>query len=118
MAGIVFVKTTKLEEIVKFYTEEIGCTKWLSQPNIEILRHENLLIGFHQQAKADQTGLLTFFFETKPEVNAMFNKLEKLELAFAKPKFNDTYKIYNFFAKDIEGRDIEFQTFLHELPPY
>lgn len=118
MAGIVFVKTTILEKIVKFYTEEIGCTKWLSQPNIEILRHENLLIGFHQQVKSDQTGLLTFFFDTKPEVNAMFVKMQERGLAFAKPKFNDTYKIYNFFAKDIEGRNIEFQTFLHELPDY
>jgi hypothetical protein len=33
------------------------------------------------------------------------------------PRENPQYRIYNFFARDPEGRLIEFQTFLHELPP-
>ena len=118
MAGIVFFKTTKIEDVVTFYIEVLGCTLWLKQPNIDILRHDNILIGFHQQVKVDHTGLLTFFFETKPQVNEMYYKLNKMGLAYVKPKFNDSYKIYGFYAKDIEGRDLEFQTFLHELPPY
>jgi hypothetical protein len=31
------------------------------------------------------------------------------------PRVNDRYQIYQFFAKDPEGRQLEFQAFLHPL---
>ena len=33
------------------------------------------------------------------------------------PRENPDYRIYHFFARDPEGRSLEFQSFLHELPP-
>lgn len=116
MAGLIFLKTRKLDEISNFYIEKIGAKKWISQPDIEILRHDNLLFGFHQQNESDLGVLLTFFFETKEEVNSMYQVLKGVTTS--EPKENSKYKIYNFFAKDPEGRNIEFQTFLHKLPPY
>lgn len=115
MAGIIFLKTTKLEEIVSFY-KDLGATNWVSQPDIEIIRHDNLLIGFHNYDTPDVDVLITFFYDTKQEVDQIYTRLEYL--ATTEPKENTKYKIYNFFAKDPEGRNIEFQTFLHPLPPY
>jgi nitroreductase len=40
------------------------------------------------------------------------------DLAEAEPVYNDAYHIYQFFARDPEGRRLEFQFFDHELPPF
>ena len=115
MAGIVFLRTAKLGEIRAFYTDEVGMTVWLEQPDIAILRHENLLIGFHRQPQADLDGLITFFYETRGEVDQMFARLR--DVTTSEPKENPKYGIYHFFGVDPEGRKIEFQQFLHPVPP-
>lgn len=117
MAGLVFVKTQDLTKIVKFYIDVIGCEKWVSQPDIEIIKSDNFIIGFHQAEDIDSACLFTFFYDTKGEVDEMYLKFKELNLDKTKPSENTKYKIYNFFARDIEGRKLEFQTFLHELPP-
>jgi hypothetical protein len=33
------------------------------------------------------------------------------------PKTNERYRIYHFFGKDPEGRNIECQAFLHPVQP-
>jgi hypothetical protein len=38
------------------------------------------------------------------------------EVAQEPPRTNERYRIYNFFARDPDGRLIEFQHFLHDLP--
>jgi len=116
MAGITFVKTKSLDEISKFYIEKIGMKHWLSQPDVEILRHENMLIGFHEQKESSKDVLFTFFYGTQDEVDTMYFKIK--EISKEAPKKNSTYNIYNFFAKDPEGRIIEFQSFLHKIPDY
>lgn len=115
MAGIVFLRTANLTWIVRFYTEEVGMEPWLSQPGIEILRHENLLVGFQEQADAlpDTDALLTFFYPSRTQVDEMYARFEAV--ATGPPRENPTYRIYNFFARDPEGRRIEFQCFLHPL---
>jgi len=115
MAGIVFLRTAAFEKVRAFYTEEIGMTVWLEQPGIAILRHGNLLIGFHHQPQADLDGLITFFYETRSEVDRMYVRLR--DVATSEPKENPKYGIYHFFGVDPEGRKIEFQQFLHEVPP-
>lgn len=116
MAGIIFLKTKNLSKVMEFYKTTLQMSTWLTQPSIEILQHENLLLGFHETSEIDDGLLITFFYDSKEEVDEMYETLG--ELAIAPPKVNETYKIYNFFAKDIEGRKLEFQTFLHDLPPY
>ncbi|MDD4903590.1 MAG: VOC family protein [Candidatus Bipolaricaulis sp.] len=115
MAGIVFLRTTKFDEVRAFYTDRVGMTVWLEQPDIAILRHGNLLVGFHRQPTADLDGLLTFFYETGAEVDRMYARLR--DVATSEPKENPKYKIYHFFGRDPEGRRIEFQQFLHPAPP-
>lgn len=114
MAGIVFVRTTDLSRIVGFYRETVGMREWLSQPGISILRHGNFLVGFHESDTADVDSLLTFFYRTREEVDEMHGRLG--ERALAPPRENERYRIYNFFATDPDGRKLECQVFLHDLP--
>ena len=114
MAGIIFLDTTDLERITRFYLDEVGMRRWLSQPGIEILAHDNLLVGFHQSEKADTDALVTFFYPTREEVDALYERFASR--ATTAPRENERYRIYNFFATDPDERRVEFQVFLHELP--
>ncbi len=114
MAGIVFLRTAQFDRVLDFYRTQVEMTLWLEQPDITILRHDNLLVGFHRQPVADVDALLTFFYDTREAVDAMYARLR--DVAAAAPKENPSYRIYNFFAVDPEGRKVEFQKFLHPLP--
>ena len=46
MAGIVFFKTKKLEELKKFYVSGVGMEVWLEQADCVIFKHQNMLVGF------------------------------------------------------------------------
>ena len=115
VGGIVFVRTAQFEAVKSFYLDRVGMTVWLEQPDIMILRHGNLLVGFHQQPTADVDSLLNFFYESREDVDAMYAKLS--DIATTRPRENEKYRIYNFFGADPEGRKIEIQHFLHPLPP-
>lgn len=112
--GIVFLRTAQFEAVKSFYLDRVGMTVWIEQPDISILRFSNLLIGFCDHPEGEIEGVLTFFYDTREEVDAMYAKLS--DIATAEPKENTKYRIYNFFGTDPEGRTIEFQCFLHPLP--
>lgn len=115
MSGIVFLRTAQLDTIRRFYLEKVGMSAWLEQPDICILRHGNLLVGFHQQPEADKEGLLTFFEPGREYVDRMYEEFKTL--ASGPPKENPKYRIYHFFTRDPEGRKLEFQAFLHPVEP-
>jgi len=112
--GIVFLRTAQFDAVKSFYVDRIGMTVWVEQPDITILRHGNLLVGFHRQPTADLDGVVTFFYDSREEVDAMHAKLR--DIATTEPKENPRYRIYNFFGVDPEGRKVEFQHFLHPVP--
>jgi nitroreductase len=109
MSGIVFFKTNMLEKLVDFYVGEVGCGLWMNQEDCVIFRHGNLLFGFCRRNNVNLSGTITIFYGTRDEVDECYRKFTSI--ASAPPKFNDKYSIYHFFARDPEGRDIEFQTF-------
>jgi nitroreductase len=113
MSGIVFFKTTKLDELEAFYKDQVKCTIWLRQAECLMLRHGNLILGFHQGDRADTEGVITFFYNTKEAVDRMYQSLRPI--AISEPKQNEKYRIYHFFAKDPEARTIEFQHFEHPI---
>lgn len=113
MAGIIFLKTKKTEEIRDFYARIIGMDVWLEQADCFILRHGNLLLGFCSRDSVDNAGIITFFYPEKSDVDQMYAELS--QYAQNAPTVNDKYNIYHFFARDPEDRTIEFQSFLH--PP-
>lgn len=120
--GLTFLKTRDREGIVEFYTSKIGMSIWLEQPNITILSFGNLVIGWHQivgnedntQVEPDLQGMITFVYPSKEEVDNMYSIFQDTT-ADGSPRINERYRIYQFFAKDPEGRALEFQAFLHPL---
>jgi len=112
----VFFRTTQLDTLSRFYTDRIGCSLWLDQGACKIFKHGNMLFGFCRSEEADQQGVITFFYPGREQVDAMYGKLR--DVALEKPKMNERFNIYHFYAKDPEGRSIEFQYFNHELNPY
>jgi len=115
MAGIVFLRTERFDQVRDFYVRRVGMVVWLEQPDIAILRHGNLLVGFHRQLVSDRDGLLTFFYASREDVDEMYAQLR--DIATSVPQVNPKYRIYHFFGTDPDGRKIEFQHFLHPLPP-
>jgi hypothetical protein len=114
MAGIVFLKTKKLKDIKEFYIDIIGAKLWIDQEDCVILKHDNFLFGFcEREGEVTKGWLLTFFFQTKEEVDKMYEKLK--EISETKPTYNEKYNIYQFFAKDPEDRPLEFQIFQHKI---
>jgi catechol 2,3-dioxygenase-like lactoylglutathione lyase family enzyme len=138
MAGIVFLQTENLDEITRFYRERMGMGLWLDQGGCRILRHGNMLLGFcavdggaganrsggdsggtpsaaglNRTGCADTTGVITFFFPRTEEVDRAYR--EVMDVAVSEPKHNRNFGIYHFYAKDPEGRDVEFQCFEHPI---
>lgn len=116
MSGILFHKTLDPGSVKEFYTKRIGMKVWLVQAHCIILKHDNFLLGFCAGDELDKEGLITFFYETRREIDEMHAKLK--DIAVDEPKRNDKFNIYHFFATDPEGRKLEFQTFEHRIEPY
>ncbi len=114
MAGIVFLKTKRLADVVRFYCEQVGMNVWLEQADCTILQHGNLLVGFCQRDTADTGGIITFYYPTRADVDQMYEKFRPA--GATSPQQNNKYRIYHFFAEDPEDRTIEFQTFLDPVP--
>jgi len=107
--GIIFFQTKIQAELSEFYTKKVGCKLWLDQGGCKIFQFGNMLFGLCQREKAESLGMITFYFSTREEVDEMYKKLK--DIAMAEPVDNSLYRIYHFYAKDPEGRNIEFQYF-------
>jgi len=116
MSGILFMKTQDLEALRDFYTARLSCHIWLEQADCCILRHGNLLFGFCQRDATDRDGLITFFYDTREEVDQMYKQFKSI--AVSRPTANEKYLIYHFFAADPDGRKLEFQHFEHPIDRY
>jgi len=116
MAGIVFLGTKQIEKIEEFYTSVVGMSIWLRQHDCIVMKHGNFLLGFCSRDRIDKEGILTFFYDAKEEVDGMYSKIEAI--ATEAPLANEKYNIYQFFAKDPEGRLVEFQAFLGPVGPF
>ncbi len=116
MAGIIFFRTRDLKQIQDFYTSQLGMIVWLEQAECVILKQGNLLVGFCQGEEAETNGMITLFYETPSEVDDMYRAMQSR--ATGKPVINERYNIYQFFARDPEGRALEFQAFLLSVAPY
>ena len=112
-SGIVFFNTTRLEELKDFYINRVGCKMWIDQGSCAILRHGNLLIGFCSGKKSEPDAVVTFFYKSREEVDAQYEKFKSIAIAL--PKDNQKYRIYHFYARDPDGRSIEFQYFNHTI---
>lgn len=111
--GIIFYRTTKLENIHNFYTNLVGATLWLDQGGCRIYKFGNMLFGFCQREETDIGALLTFFYPDREGVDRVYKKLK--DSAEAAPTDNPQYRIYHFYAVDPDNRPIEFQYFWDKI---
>jgi len=116
MSGLTFHRTEKYKEVLSYYKEKIKMSVWLEQGGCTILQKGNFLLGFCDRDEADTDSMITFFFETPAEVDYFYTQFK--ESAVEPPKENIRFRIYHFFTKDPEGRNVEFQSFLHNVNPY
>ncbi|MGA1792660.1 MAG: VOC family protein [Thermoplasmatota archaeon] len=114
MSGLIFLGTAMLDRIRDFYITEMGMEIWLEQAECIILKHGNLLIGFCKREEPDTQGIITLFFDDKEEVDRYYSRFSGS--SEGPPKYNEKYRIYHFFARDPEGRRLEFQKFMHDIP--
>ena len=110
MSGIVFFGTQRHDEVVEFYTQRVGAEVWLEQADCTILHFGGFRFGFCDRADTDDCGILTFVYDSKSDVDEMYEVLS--DVAREAPHENETYGIYQFFADDPDGRAAEFQVFL------
>ncbi len=116
MSGIVFFRSANRERVVEWYTTHLGFEQWLEQEGgCTILKYKNLLVGFCDAENTETDGILTVVVEDRQAVDDQYEQLK----AFAEesPTVNEAFDIYHFFMHDPDGRTVEVQTFLHELPP-
>jgi nitroreductase len=116
MSGLIFFRTTKLEKISKFYLEEVGMSLWLDQGSCRVFKTGNMLLGFCKREEPETEGIITFFFDSREEIDAMYVKFA--DSAENEPRYNPDYDIYHFFCRDPEGRIIEFQRFESRMREY
>jgi catechol 2,3-dioxygenase-like lactoylglutathione lyase family enzyme len=112
MTGIVFFRTRRLDEIVRFYTEQVGCELWMDQGTCKILRHGGFLFGFCDGEEAETNGVLTFVYGDRGSVDFAYELFAAS--AVDPPREHPCFPIYNFFSRDPEGRLIEFQVFTNQ----
>jgi hypothetical protein len=110
MGGIVFFRTADRDAVVEFYTERVGASVWLEQPNCTILTFDGFRFGFLERGDPETEGTLTFVVPHRGGVDRLHDDLA--DVATGEPVTNRTYAIYQFFAHDPEGRTVEVQTFL------
>jgi hypothetical protein len=111
--GIVFFRSHALKEVVTFYIERLGMEIWHKQPDCTILKFGGLLLGFCQREVEETEGTITFFYDTKEEVDKVYMELR--DISTTQPFVNPKYNIYHFFACDPEGRSIEVQSFVQPI---
>ncbi len=109
MSGILFLRTQNLDRLKEFYSKRIGADIWLEQADCAILRHGNFLFGFCDRDETQSDAMLTFFYETREEVDRIYSDLK--DIATTEPIYNEKYDIYQFFATDPDGRMVEIQQF-------
>jgi nitroreductase len=116
MSGLTFHRSENYKEVVSYYRDKIKMSVWLEQGGCTILQKGNFLLGFCDRDEADTDGMITFFFDDPKEVDYYYSIFK--DSATEPPKENPRFRIYHFFTKDPEGRNVEFQTFLHNVKPH
>jgi hypothetical protein len=115
MRGLVFFRTARRDRLVEFYRGRLGADEWLDQPaGCTILRFGTLLVGFCDAATAETEGTITLAVENRAAVDDRYAALR--DLARGPPERNDDFGIYQFFLDDPEGRTVEIQAFLGDVP--
>lgn len=118
---ITFLRTENLEKTTDFYLNIMNCKLVVDQGQCRIFQTANdAFLGFcsHEFLKKENEGIcLTFVCSSKQEVDEWYFHLKNKKVEIKeKPKENEKFRIYNFFAYDPNKITLEIQYFLHPFP--
>lgn len=116
---VTFIYTPDLARSARFYAEVLGLEEVLDQGACRIFRvaAEGFLGVCTNPARAVVPEGFTLTFVT-PEVDAWHDHLAAQGATIeAPPAENPRFRIYNFFARDLDGYRLEFQRFLDPAWP-
>lgn len=97
-----FYKVDDLQKAQDFYQNILGWTLYKDQGLCHIYDINHLgKIGFctHHPKQKNESTCITFVYDTKKEVDAMYGKLKDV-VSCEEPHVNEQFQIYQFFAKD------------------
>lgn len=115
MCGIIFFKTADLVRIRDFYEGKLGLKLWQDQGTCQVYEFGNMRLGFCLADKAESSGTITFVYADPAEVDAAYTRFR--DLATSRPEQSELFQIYHFWARDPEGRSLEFQCFIDNVEP-
>jgi len=110
MSAIVFFETANLALIREFYQNKLALDVFKDQGRCLIFELGNMKLGFCSADAAETQGTITFVYASREKVDEAY--FRHLDIATTKPEQSDFFKIYHFWARDPEGRNLEFQCFL------
>jgi catechol 2,3-dioxygenase-like lactoylglutathione lyase family enzyme len=110
---ITFLRTRDLDATTHFYTRVLGFRLALDQGSCRIFAiRPDAYIGFCKNENLGEKPEVVVTLVVA-DVDAACALLEKQGVAIeVRPRFNPTYNIYQFFARDPNGYLIEVQRFL------
>jgi len=114
---ILFLGTTDLEKVDRFYAGLLGCQQVIDQKSCRIYKvSEQGFVGFclHFEKKdlTSQSPILTFVTE---RVDSVYEKLKAANIKVdGLPRLNPKFNIYHFFATDFDGYRVEIQEFVNK----
>ncbi|WP_322816314.1 VOC family protein [Chloroflexus sp.] len=114
-AAITFIPVTDLQASARCYADALGLPLVLDQGGIHIYRvARGSYLGLCQCAEpviADDRLILTI---VSSDVDTIYERLVAAGIATdGPPRENPRYRIYHFFARDLDGYRLEVQRFLH-----
>ncbi len=113
MSGIVFYDTSNLAHMRGFYCGKLNLDLLLEQADCLVLQQGNLALGFCEREDVETSGIICFVCSSPEQVDEMYHKLAAE--AEDRPQKNERYGLYHFFARDPEGRRLEFQYFMQPV---
>ncbi len=109
-----FYRVNNLDNVRHFYGDILRLPLYKDQGKCLIYCVEGHgKIGFctHHPKNTNDDTCITFVYETKDDVDRMYDYLCHSLKNINPPKTNETFNIYHFYVKDFNGITLEFQMF-------
>lgn len=109
-----FYKVKDLNKVKTFYEKILNFKLYKDQKSCLIYDTKFGKIGFcdHFPEQENKSTCITFVYQNKTEIDALFQLFKNKNLTEKEPKINTQFNIYHFFIRDFNQIKLEFQTFL------
>ncbi len=112
-----FYRVEDLNKTRDFYERVLGLEVFKDQGKCIIYKvNEHGKLGFcsHFPSDKNENACITFVYDSKKDVDEIYEKLKRQDIIVDKVSENEYFKIYHFFSLDPDNHKIEFQVFLED----